>query len=363
MKTIWQAILIGCFFVTNAYAEGYTSPIDKDETVIFFPTLGYPVAKGALWELHVHGWIYNAQWGTSWQNQLRGWFNLEPEEEAQEAKEETQAEDKGRSHAFFVDNLPDQQIAVRFGKKQFVLDPSTPDGHFSGLLHLPAAEVESLRKGNIVHFEAVTRAENSRPFGGDIYLVSEQGVSVISDIDDTVKISEVTDKSAFFANTFLRPFQAVPKMSTLYTTWSKPGNVAFHYVSSSPWQLYVPLTELLSKSGFPEGTFHLRLFRWGSFVHTSRSHKIDNISFLIDHSGERHFILVGDSGERDPEVYGMMAKKYPRSVIKILIRNVTQEEPEGPRFQEAFKDLPKSLWMVFSDPDTVDTEWSKWLPK
>jgi phosphatidate phosphatase APP1 len=362
MKQIWQIILIGCFFMTTAYAYGeYTSPIEKEDTVIFFPTLGYPVAKGALWELHVHGWIYNPQWGTSWHNQLRGWFNLGPEEEE---KEETDAENKERSHAFFVDNLPDKQIAVHFGKKEFVLDTSTPDGHFSGLLHLPAAEVESLRKGNVIHFEAVTRPEDSRHFGGDIYLVNEQGVSVISDIDDTVKISEVTDKTAFFANTFLRPFQAVPKMNELYTAWSKPGDVTFHYVSSSPWQLYVPLTELLSNSGFPGGTFHLRLFRWnGSFVQSSRPHKIDNISFLIDHSRERHFILVGDSGERDPEVYGTIARKYPQFVIKILIRNVTQEEAEGTRFQEAFKDLPKTLWMVFSDPATVDTEWSKWLPK
>jgi phosphatidate phosphatase APP1 len=275
---------------------------------------------------------------------------------------------KEKMGAFFVDNKGDKQIAVRVGNKEFVFDPSTPNGHFAGWLHLPATEVASLRTGNFITFTAITPANESRHFEGKIQLIESTGISVVSDIDDTIKISEVRDKGAFLANTFIYPFRPVPGMTNLYSAWAKPGNVVFHYVSGSPWQLYLPLTELLSNSSFPPGSFHLRLFRWKDssffeFFKSVRPHKIDTISSLIECCLGRHFILVGDSGEQDPEIYAILARKYPQQIVRILIRNVTQEDAEAKRYQETFKDLPKSLWTVFSDPTKVETDLSGFLPK
>lgn len=355
-----RLIFIAFFLVAmNAEVSASTSPIEHDEIVTFFPTIGYPVAKGALWELHIHGWIYEPHWGAGFRDQLRSWTDKTPTENALS---------KEIMGAFFVDNKADKQITVRVGSKEFILEPSTPNGHFSGWIHLPAADVAALRKGDFINFAAVTPANESRHFEGKIQLIELTGISVVSDIDDTIKISEVRDKSAFFANTFIHPFQAVPQMNSLYSAWAKQGNVVFHYVSGSPWQLYLPLTELLSNSGFPAGSFHLRLFRWQDssffeFFKSVRPHKIDTISSLVECCLGRRFILVGDSGEQDPEIYATLARKYPQQIVRILIRNVTQENAEAKRYQETFKDLSKSLWTVFSDPTTLETDLSGFLPK
>ena len=99
-----------------------------------------------------------------------------------------------------------------------------------------------------------------REFFGVVHLIPSEGISVISDIDDTIKVSDVTNKKELIRNTFLRPFRAVEGMADTYRCWADQG-VVFHLVSSSPWQLYEPLARFLAESGFPESTFHLKRFR------------------------------------------------------------------------------------------------------
>src|SRR6185295_2069331 len=95
---------------------------------------------------------------------------------------------------------------------------------------------------------------------GQAYLLPPTGESVISDIDDTLKHSQVACKKTLLANTFLRPYETIPGMAGVFRDWWAEG-AAFHYVSSSPWQLYEHLAAHLADEGFPTGSFHLRHFR------------------------------------------------------------------------------------------------------
>jgi len=61
----------------------------------------------------------------------------------------------------------------------------------------------------------------------------------------------------------------------------------------------------------------------------------------------------GDSGERDPEIYGALAREHPQQVAKILIRDVTEEGPEADRFKIAFRELPLTLWKIFREPSEI----------
>jgi len=350
-KMFLRIVLTGFFILSlNTGSQAYTSPIKSDEVVIFFPTIGYPVTT-ETWVLHIHGWIYEPQWGGSVRQQLRRLFR-------HDKLDTNQSLFKERAGAFFVDNERGKKIAIRLGKKQFILSQkSASNGHFSDKLHLPAAEVETWRHGDFITFEAVTRSKDSRHFVGKIQLMDKTGVSIISDIDDTIKISEVRDKQALLANTFTRPFQAVPKMADFYKAQAQkaqaqPGNVTFHYVSASPWQLYKPLADFLTHNRFPAGSFHLRLFRWKDssffkFFKSSRPHKIKTIQSLITCCRFRQFILIGDSGEHDPEIYADIARQYPKQIVRIIIRDVTGENAS--RYQDTFKGLPKSLWIIFQD--------------
>ena len=65
------------------------------------------------------------------------------------------------------------------------------------------------------------------------------------------------------------------------------------------------------------------------------------------HRSLARFVLVGDSGEQDPEVYGGIARKHPGQVSAIFIRNVTGEKPESDRFRKAFEAIPQDRWRVF----------------
>ena len=67
----------------------------------------------------------------------------------------------------------------------------------------------------------------------------------------------------------------------------------------------------------------------------------------------RRFVLVGDSGERDPEAYAQLAQKYSKQVRQILIRNVTCESRESERYQAVFAHVPPSLWQIYEQPAEI----------
>jgi phosphatidate phosphatase APP1 len=164
---------------------------------------------------------------------------------------------------------------------------------------------------------------------------------VISDIDDTIKISQVTDKTALLANTFLKPFQAAPEMALAYDRLAAAGAV-IHYVSSSPWQLYPALKDFMAEAGFPQGS-----------VQSSRETKPPVIEALLAAYPKRGFILIGDSGEVDPEIYGAVARDHPGQIRHIYIRKVTPEAADDERYRAAFADLPVSLWTLFDNPSAI----------
>ncbi|MDH3920995.1 MAG: App1 family protein, partial [Rhodospirillales bacterium] len=206
-------------------------------------------------------------------------------------------------------------------------------------------------------FEAVMPKGDRRQFTGQVQFLDPKGLSVISDIDDTIKISVVTDKRELLANTFLREFRDVPGMTETYGRWAEAG-AAFHYVSSSPWQLYPALSTFMGHAGFPPGAFHLRWFRlkdetfFNLFAAPEES-KIPVIESILRDYPIRKFVLVGDSGEKDPEIYGTIARRHGGQVRHVFIRNVSPQDDQGERFAAAFRGLPETIWTVFRSADEL----------
>ena len=132
----------------------------------------------------------------------------------------------------------------------------------------------------------------------------------------------------------------------------------FHYVSASPWQLAEPLLEMMSAHRFPRGSLHLRDFRLadvGSLNKLANANsKKAAIARLLSEFPKRRFLLFGDSGEQDPELYGEFARKHPQQVLGIFIHNVSKKKPDAKRFREAFRGLKGMRWRVFSDPGDLE---------
>jgi hypothetical protein len=348
-------------FLTATAAFG-ASGLKPDEQVILYPALGRQVAGG--WELQLHGLVYEPGRHTLMTAALRKALGIHKDDLTAAEREIF----RQRAEYFLVDDERGKSLTLELGAQSFALGTSEANGHFEALAVLPSGALPNpaglpirslFLPGRIIEHKG-TRRELSLP----LVLLADSGVSVISDIDDTIKISQVRDKQALVKNTFCRPFQAVPGMAATYQRWAAEG-AQFHYVTASPWQLYLPLAEFIRSNGFPAGTFHMKSFRLkdSSFLSLMKSperYKLPVIEELFRLFPNRRFVLVGDSGEKDPEVYGALARKHPRLVARIFIRDVTGEPPTDARYRKAFRDLPDGLWQVFQKPDAL--QWNARRP-
>ena len=84
------------------------------------------------------------------------------------------------------------------------------------------------------------------------------------------------------------------------------------------------------------------------FVKGSQPHKEAELRKLLTSFPDRRFILVGDSGELDPEIYGAMAREFGEQVQQILIRKVPGAKNDDARFQAAFEGLDAARWSAVS---------------
>jgi phosphatidate phosphatase APP1 len=157
---------------------------------------------------------------------------------------------------------------------------------------------------------------------------------VISDIDDTVLWTNVTNKLNMAlmlarSNPFTRkPFKGVAALYRALHAGAggAEGNPVF-YVSSSPWHLFDPLVEFMRLQNIPLGPLMLRELSVRSLLKPdmSRNHKLDKIEKILRAYPTLPFVLIGDSGERDPEIYAEIVRRHPQSVKVIYIRNVNPD--------------------------------------
>jgi phosphatidate phosphatase APP1 len=266
-----------------------------------------------------------------------------------------------RAGAFLADNERWEHVKIRLGKSIFKLKRSHANGHFQGHLELTAEEATRLLPGDAagwLTFAAVTRSDDRRVFDGRVRLLPPEGLSVISDIDDTIKVTEVANRRKMLGNTFVREYVSVPAMAQLYRRWEVQRGAAFHYVSASPWHLYPFLLEFLRGQSFPDGTFHLRDFRLmgadlGRTFRPTRRLKLKYARELLTRFPRRKFILVGDSGESDAATYARLFREYPNQVERICIRNVTGEESNATRWKKVFRSVPANRWQVFDRAENL----------
>jgi Phosphatidate phosphatase APP1, catalytic domain len=332
----------------------YASQIKSDETVVFFPTTGALSRDGSHWMVPIHGWIYEAKRNSFWRGEVVEEV-LEYFEIAADSEEGRRCTD--RAALFLVDNERGKKLSIRIAGQVQALGTSHGNGHFEAALSLDAAEVRRHAKDGVLPFEALTSASDARRFRGQVLLPPQSGVSVISDIDDTIKVSDVRDRRELLRRTFVLPFEAVPGMAAAYTAWAESG-ATFHYVSSSPWQLYEPLEQFASGEGFPAGSYHLKHFglkgkRLLDLFKPASETKPPIIRAILDRYPHHRFVLVGDSGEEDPEVYGLIARERPAQLLHIFIRRVDGADNGEERFAKAFAGIPAEQWTLFSDASAL----------
>ncbi|KAI4131032.1 MAG: hypothetical protein LQ338_001445 [Usnochroma carphineum] len=167
----------------------------------------------------------------------------------------------------------------------------------------------------------------------EIHITEPHGVSMISDVDDTIKHSAIgAGAREVFRNVFIRDLDDlhIDGVKEWYTKMASMG-VKMHYVSNMPWQLFPVLASFLSGAGLPKGSFHLKHYTGmlqGIFEPVAERKK-GTLERIMSDFPKRRFILVGDSGEADLELYTDIVESNPGRVLGVFIRDVTTKASHG----------------------------------
>jgi phosphatidate phosphatase APP1 len=333
---------------------------DGDLAIQLFPTFAYPIDRGSVWRLMVQGRIcQNVPPSLAKRLMLRGFIRaMDLEDHIARGPIFTE-----RIHGFLVAPVARRRVQVTLENQTHVLPrKSKSSGLFACKLDVPKRLLAKYRTYGS-DFEPTLDAPELRiqcdqglvSTSSGVFLAQERGISVISDIDDTIKLTDVCSRRRMLRRTFAEPFESLPGMSHVYQQWAQSGAL-FHYVSSSPWQIFDALHEFLLTEGFPMGSMHLKWFRLRDEIFkrwsiVRRKSKVGVIRGMIKRMPQRLFVLVGDSGEKDPEMYAKIALKHPKQVVRICIRQIEENPIDAARLAKIYRRYGMSVPIqVFSDP-------------
>lgn len=201
-------------------------------------------------------------------------------------------------------------------------------------------------------------------FPGEMLIPSESSkFGVISDIDDTLLETGVVSKLKWkvLVNSLFKHAENRMAFAGAATIYSKlhqgisgeEANPIF-YVSNSPWNLYRYLEYFLKHNNFPKGPILLRDFRT-PFDKTKKrkvSHKEHEIKNIIKTYPNMEFVLIGDAGEHDIDIYLDIVKHFPNRIKAIYIRTVNHKK-RMLRIQRLIKDYTNVPVLLFKDSEEV----------
>jgi phosphatidate phosphatase APP1 len=239
---------------------------------------------------------------------------------------------RNMARRFASDEVPRARVRATFGdvRLETVADE---EGFFEVSVELPAPLTGPTRwhPVDLELLQPVSPGGNRVRSNGQVLVPTDADFGVISDIDDTVVRSSATNvlKMAWIvllnnAHTRL-PFEGLNAFyeALRHGAEGRAHNPIF-YVSSSPWNIYDVLEDFLNAHGVPPGPLFLK--DWSpSVLGKHRTHKLGIIRTLLLTYPDLPFVLIGDSGEEDPEIYLQVVREHPGRISAIYIRDVTSD--------------------------------------
>ncbi|MEX0883178.1 MAG: phosphatase domain-containing protein [Cyclobacteriaceae bacterium] len=233
-------------------------------------------------------------------------------------------------------SIPDARVKLEYhGNEEVLL--SNEEGIFEKRLWgpVPAKGQADFAKLTLIEDEGI-KAEEKCLTIGILRMPNDYPLGIISDLDDTVIVSHATTLGkklwlSISKNAYTRrPF---PGVSDFYRLITNDGEHPVFYVSSSDWNLFDLIQDFLIYRNIPKGPIllkdpHVNLGNIWKSGGGNHDHKLEKISLIMSLFENMKFILIGDSGQHDPELYTEVIEKFPNRVKAVYIRRIKKEDEE-----------------------------------
>jgi len=316
---------------------------DFDEDLTIVPYLGYGTAEKFL----LRGRVLKDKGAIASSGEDSRWENLQ-----------------NMYRRFATDEISGARVRARF---QNVESEVTTDEEGYFILELETAEAEKsdaiLQEIKLELIEPTHEDGQMACVTGKVLVPPASAkFGVISDLDDTVIVTNVTNRLKMFLTVALLnehtrlPFKGVAAFyQALQNGATGAENNPVFYVSSSPWNLYPPLTEFLRIHNIPLGTLFLKDFGHHTVFAPGehQSHKLNSIETILDTYPHLQFVLIGDSGEQDPEIYREIMESYPQRIRVIYIRSINTKPERLAAIDRLIAEVSETGCQLVLAPDTV----------
>jgi phosphatidate phosphatase APP1 len=317
---------------------------DFDEDLTIVPYLGYGTAEKFL----LRGRLLEDKGAIAASDADSRWDNL-----------------RNMYRRFATDEIAGGRVLARFQtvEKEAVADA---EGYFS--LELNPGETASASDALFQEIELELieptgeDGQTARAVGRVLVPPATAKFGVISDLDDTVIVTNVTNRLKMLLTVALLnehtrlPFKGVAAFyRALQRGATGAENNPIFYVSSSPWNLYSPLAEFLRIHKIPLGALFLKDFGNQTVFAAGdhQSHKLNSIETILDTYPHLPFVLIGDSGERDPEIYREVVSKYPERIRAVYIRSIDTKSERVAAIDKLIGEIAETGCQLVLAPDTV----------
>lgn len=243
---------------------------------------------------------------------------------------------------FETDEVKNTKLRLTLPDDRVFYTETDNEGYFKFDIQTPKLMVLANSEGwlnfELAFEEGNLKREISREnrFSGEVLIPANKvDFGVISDIDDTILQTGVVSLlkwrvviNTFFKNAAKRvPLKGAAEFYHLLHRGKSGANAnPLFYVSHSPWNLYRYLDFFLTENNFPKGPILLRSmssFRPGN---SKKPHKQNEILDILKTYPDMKFILIGDSGEKDADIYKDIAEKHPDRISAIYLRTVNHKK-------------------------------------
>lgn len=233
---------------------------------------------------------------------------------------------------FDSDEVPDARLRATFRGRRYEAFTDR-EGYFAFRFDAGGASRPGWHTARVELVESMVKQAGIEAKGSMLLPSSRAEFIVVSDLDDTIVKTGAFDRMTMVRVVLsqnARTRTPFPGVSRLYRELEKGpdrrGNNPVFYVSRSGWNLYDLFERFLEEHDLPAGPLLLRdlaLIEKASRTVSHSGHKLRRIEQILATYPSLPLVLVGDSGQEDPETYASIVKKHPRRIRAVYLRDVT----------------------------------------